>query len=66
MYAQLLDGGIQRSIGAHRVKDMFSGLQIENIYTFKTYIFGKRLFNVCKCQMCTVCLWYYEKGLDRS
>ena len=29
---------------------MFSGLQIENMYTCKTYIFGNRVFNVCKCQ----------------
>ena len=29
---------------------MFSGLQIENMYTCKTYTFGNSLFYVCKCQ----------------
>ena len=29
---------------------MFSGLQIDNMYTCKTYIFGHRIFYVCKCK----------------
>ena len=45
---------------------MFSGVQIESMYTCKTYTFGNSVFVCVSVKMCTVCLCVCEKGLDKS
>ena len=48
------------------MENIFSGLQIENMYTCKTYIFGNRLFNVCKCQNVYILSVGVLKGLRQE